>query len=249
MSKKPHQLIKKLRKQEDYSKSEMSDKLGVSRPTYDKIEGGEKDLTIPQAKKLSEIFGIGVNNIISGELPDDEVNLSEKEDDNQEMRVNVPQKNYEKFREVLLYILDQVGAKPNVGETVLYKLLYFIDLDYYEKYEEQLMGLEYIKNHHGPTPKSFKKVIEQMEQRDEVEQVDSEYFDYEQKKYLPHRQADLDELSGKEKEYIDKVLARLSDKTATELSNLTQKDVPWVSASEGEAIEYESVFYRGGKIS
>ena len=45
------------------------------------------------------------------------------------------------------------------------------------------------------------------------------------------------------------MLARLSDKTATELSNLTQKDVPWGSADEGEAIEYESVFYRNGKTS
>jgi len=30
--------------------------------------------------------------------------------------------------------------------TVLYKILYFIDFDYYEKYEEQLMGALYIKN-------------------------------------------------------------------------------------------------------
>ncbi len=115
------------------------------------------------------------------------------------MGVNVPKKDYEKFREVLLYILDQVGAKPNVGETVLYKLLYFIDLDYYEKYEQQLMGLEYIKNHHGPTPKSFRKIIEEMIKKDEIEQVESEYFDYEQKKYLPHRSPDLDKLSGEEK--------------------------------------------------
>ena len=54
------------------------------------------------------------------------------------MRINVPQKNFQKFKEVLIYILNSVGAKPNIGETVIYKLLYFIDFDYYEKHEEQL---------------------------------------------------------------------------------------------------------------
>ncbi len=48
----------------------------------------------------------------------------------------------------LLYVLNKVGCKYNVGETVLYKLLYFIDFDFYEKYEEQLIGATYVKNHH-----------------------------------------------------------------------------------------------------
>jgi hypothetical protein len=73
------------------------------------------------------------------------------------IRINIPQKNIGKFKEVLLYILNKIGSKPNIGETVIYKLLYFIDLNYYEKYEEQLIGATYIKNHHGPTLKEFKK--------------------------------------------------------------------------------------------
>ncbi|QQS18171.1 hypothetical protein IPL68_06065 [Candidatus Saccharibacteria bacterium] len=52
-----------------------------------------------------------------------------------------PQTNPEKLREVLLYVLGKVGAKPNVGETVLYKLLYFIDFDYYEKLANPLPAL------------------------------------------------------------------------------------------------------------
>ena len=44
------------------------------------------------------------------------------------------------FREVVLYVLDKVGDLPETGETVLHKLLYFIDFDFYEKYEESLMG-------------------------------------------------------------------------------------------------------------
>lgn len=62
-----------------------------------------------------------------------------------------------------MYILKKVGAKPNVGQMVLYKLLYFIDFDYYELFETQLMGLQYIKNHYGPTPVAFAKLVKDME--------------------------------------------------------------------------------------
>ena len=80
----------------------------------------------------------------------------------EEMRVSVPIKNIPKFKEVFLYILNEIGAKPNVGKMVLFKLLYFIDFDYYELYEEQLMGLQYIKNKYGPTPVEFEELCQQM---------------------------------------------------------------------------------------
>ena len=46
------------------------------------------------------------------------------------IRISVPQKKLDKFKEVLLYILERVGSKSNVGMGVIYKLLYFIDFDY-----------------------------------------------------------------------------------------------------------------------
>ena len=33
----------------------------------------------------------------------------------------------EKFISTFLYVLSEVGGKPNIGETVLHKLMYFID--------------------------------------------------------------------------------------------------------------------------
>ena len=50
-----------------------------------------------------------------------------------------------KFKQVLLYILNKCGQKPNVGKTVLNKLLYFADFNYYEKYFESITGVEYVK--------------------------------------------------------------------------------------------------------
>jgi uncharacterized phage-associated protein len=145
---------------------------------------------------------------------------------------------------VLLYVLAKIGAKPNVGETVLYKLLYFIDFDYYETYEEQLIGATYIRNHFGPTPVEFQELIRQMIDDKELAKIQRPYFDYEQKKYLPLRAPDLSKLSGQEVEMINDVLNRLSDMTAKEISSYSHNDIPWQITPEGEAIEYESVFYR-----
>lgn len=60
------------------------------------------------------------------------------------LRISGPQKNVKKFKETLLYLLTRAGGKPNVGETVLCKLLYFIDFDHYEKYEERLVGADVV---------------------------------------------------------------------------------------------------------
>jgi len=163
-----------------------------------------------------------------------------------EIRISIPQEKADKFRQVLLYVLKKVGGKPNVGMTVLYKLLYFIDFDYYEKYEDQLMGLVYLKNHRGPTPLLFENLIGDMVKKGEVEIIKSKFYQYPQTKYLlnPEVEPDLSILNGKEQEHIDWELQRLSDMTASQLSDLSHKDVPWVSAENSKPLDYESVFYR-----
>jgi uncharacterized phage-associated protein len=140
-------------------------------------------------------------------------------------------------------MLNKVGSKPNIGETVLYKLLYFTDFDFYEKYEEQLIGATYIKNYYGPTPVEFEKIVAEIMDK-EIIKVKSKYYDYPQRKYLPLRKADLSKLRANEIEVIDKVLDKLSDMNAKQISDYSHDDVPWLTTKDNEVIEYESVFYR-----
>lgn len=254
MAKKLYIKIKQLRKNNKFSQSYIAKELGISRPTYIQIENGERELTFSEINKLADIFGISVEELISEKKYPRKISVFLDKKPNQkvkkpEMRINVPQSRVGKFKEVLLYILDKVGAKPNVGETVLYKLLYFIDFDFYEKYEEQLIGATYIKNFHGPTPVEFKKIMQDMEKKGEIEQVKSKYFQYPQKKYLPHREADLRKLTAREVKHIDEVLARLSEKNANELSEYSHNDVPWIIAENNKPLEYEAVFYRTDEMS
>ncbi len=244
--------IKKLRQENDYSQQYLADKIKVSRPTYNQIEAGKTELTIKQAKTLAAIFGLTLENFLEEKANKITVKLSkakEKKSAKPEIRINVPQQNLKKFKEVLLYILEKVGAMPNIGETAIYKLLYFIDFDYYEKYEEQLIGAKYIKNHYGPTPVEFTDIVNEMMLAGELEKVKSKYFQYEQKKYLPRRAPDLKDLNAQEIQLIDDVLARLSGKSAKELSEYSHGDIPWKSHQDGEVIDYENVFYRDDKYS
>jgi len=241
--------IKILRKENDFSQEYIAKELGMSRPTYIQIEKGERELTISEARKLASIFSMRLENLLVSEIATKEKIVLEKEKIHKTskatgIRIIIPRANVEKFKEVLLYVLEKVGAKPNIGETALYKLLYFIDFDFYEKFEEQLTGARYIKNHYGPTPVEFKKIVEEMEEKGEIERVKSKYFQYEQKKYLPRRESDLRILSAREVKHIDEVLARLSDKSANELIEYSHSDVPWRVHKDGEIISYESVFYR-----
>jgi uncharacterized phage-associated protein len=160
------------------------------------------------------------------------------------LRINVPQKNLKKFKEVFLYIINKVGSKPNIGETVVYKLLYFIDFNHYERYEDQLIGATYIKNNYGPTPVEFAKIVKRMIDDQEIERVESRYFDYPQTTYLPLRNPDLSVLSANELRTIDDVLNRLSEMNATQISEYSHGDVPWLTTEDGAKIEYETVFYR-----
>ena len=245
--KKLSQKIKSIREKLGFSQEALAEKLGINRVAVSQIENGERKISAEEIAKLSKIFQIPTD-ILLDLSKDIEVVLEKTQEKKPQektgIRISVPQKNLDKFKEVLLYVLSKVGSKPNVGESVLYKLLYFIDFNYYEKYEEQLIGATYIKNHYGPTPTEFIKIVEDMEGKD-LKKVQDSYFQYPQTKYLPLRKPDLTKINAQEQKVIDDIInSSLSDMNATQISEYSHNDVPWQTTEDGETIDYESVFYR-----
>lgn len=245
------QRVKKLREYKGISQQELAKLLKVSRPTVSQIESGERKISADELVKLAEIFNISVEGLLDFKKEPKVILEKSKERKSlkDQIRINVPQKNLKKFREVLLYILNKVGSKPNIGETVIYKLLYFIDFDFYEKYEEQLIGATYLKNNYGPTPVEFTEIANKMIKDKEIEKIKSEYFTYPQVKYLPLRRPDLSKLKANEVEIIDQVLDKLSDMNAAQISEYSHNDVPWLVTEDKEYIDYETVFYRKSPYS
>lgn len=243
--------IRKERKRFDMSQNELAKCLGISRPAVSAIEKGTRKITADELIKLSKVFLVSVDQLL-GLSTKTEVILEKsvkKKKNAQRERINVPQRNLRKFKEVLLYILREVGIRPNVGETVIYKLMYFIDFDYYEKYEEQLIGARYKKNTFGPTPIEFQEIVKEMINDNELDKINVDYHGYPQKKYIPKRDPNLEELTAREMELITDVLNRLAYKSAKQLTDYSHNDIPYMTTGDNEIIEYETVFYRTAQYS
>ncbi len=246
--------LAQLREISGLSQQQVADKLKIARATYANLESGKKLPDLEQIRLLATLFELSTSELIDdksySDNSDDIVKIKLRQsNDNIKPRAVVKEK-VETLREVLLYVLDKVGAKPNIGETVLYKLLYFIDFDYYEKTGKSVTGLTYIKNHYGPTPtNTFSAVVKAMEEADELEVLSTKYFNHTQKKYLPVVKPHLDNVSAEELQHIDEVLARLSDKTATELSSLSHRDMPWLATKDRMLINYQLAMYRTTETS
>ena len=246
--------VRQLRKQADKSQQDVADAIGVARATYASLEADRRPPNLDEINALAEYYQVAPASLIGGQadVVNEPVVAYKFAATGEELmpRDLDPKTNPEKLREVLLYILNKVGAKPNVGETVLYKLLYFVDFDYYEKTGQSITGLSYIRNHFGPTPAlDFRQVVKGMEHGDELEIVETKYFSNTLKKYLPNRAPNLQALRADELKHIDETLARLSNKSAVELSELSHYDTPWLSAKAGEKIDYRGVFYRTSKTA
>lgn len=231
------------------SQEELAKLWNISRPTVAKILAGKREIKMSEAKALAQMLGISIGEVF-GDQPSPEIVLGKsKKAHKADVRISVPAQNVEKFKNALLYITEKIGAFPNVGQTVLYKILYFCDFDYYEKFEEQLIGAKYIRNHYGPTPMAFKAIVKEMVRDGQIEEIKTKYFNKEQTKYIPVVRPDLAIFSGQELKHIDEEIARFGDKSAKELSVFSHKDVPWMVTAEGQEIPYETVFYRTPETS
>ncbi len=245
------QRIMELRKIKGLSQEDLAKNIGISRPSLAQIELGNRFIDVFELHKLSLVLGFSMDDFLSADYKaTDEVKQEEVVKGNkQEMRISVPALQVNKFKNVLLYILERCAGKPNVGETVLYKLLYFCDFNYYELHEEHLTGARYRKLPYGPVPQKLDTIINQMLEKGQIKRIKTEYYNKTQTRYIPLAKADLTGLKASEKEVIDRVIQQLSDWSAAAISNYSHKDMPWLASKEGEEINYELAFYRDAPFS
>lgn len=245
------QRISELRKMKGLSQEDLAKSVKISRPSLAQIELGNRSVDIIELQKLSLVLEFSLDDFMSKDFSlRQDVDVKEEiKAKKQEERISVPTLQANKFKNVLLYILERCAGKPNVGETVLYKLLYFSDFNHYESYEEHLTGAKYRKLPYGPVPQQLDTIISQMIEKGQLQRVKTEYHGYPQTRYLPLEKADLTELKASEKETIDRVIEQMSDWSAAAISNYSHKDIPWLASKEGEELNYELAFYRDAPYS
>ena len=245
------QRITKLRKARGFSQADLAKMVHISRPSITQIELGNRNISILEFQQLSLALSFSLDNFISSDfqihqsLDEEQV----KEVSLQKERIAIPALSIEKFKNVLLYILEKCAGKPNIGETVLNKLLYFADFNYYEVYEEHLSGALYKKLPYGPVPQNLNTIMKQMIEQGVLSRMKTEYHGYPQTRYIPLIKADLTQLQASETEIIDKVIEQMGDWSASSISNYSHKDIPWLATKDGEEINYELAFYREAPFS
>ena len=205
--------ITALRKAKGLSQEDLAKLIELSRPSLAQIELGNRSIDALELFRLSQVLGFSMDELMSEDYKLEESMV--KEDviayKKTELRVSLPELQVSKLMNVLLYILETCAGKPNIGETLLYKLLYFCDFNYYELYEEHLTGARYKKLPYGPVPQKMDAIINQMIEQGLLQRIRTEYHGLPQTRYLPLEKADLTRLSAAEKTVIDHAKERKQD--------------------------------------
>lgn len=234
------QLAKKiqlLREQAGMTQEEMAEHMDLTRQAVGQIEKGDRKVDSLELLRLASCFDVPLEYLLWMEGPSSNVGRSPH------IAVKfIP----EKLRNLLLYVLKKCGGKPNVGETVLYKLLYFIDFDSFEILSAPVTGIPYVKMQFGPVPRKadYDGVIKKMTDQDELKIFSHQFYDKVQKRYVALIEPDLASFSADEINLVDKVINRMSDMTATEISNYVHADAPWKATANMEIIDYGLVHDR-----
>lgn len=232
--------IKQLRVQnlEKFSQEQIANLLWISRVVLWNIENWERDLKKEELDKLWDIFEVPISYFV------DEDKIIEVLDEKDE---------YFNFKRILLYILNKVWDKPNIWKTVVYKLLYFSEFNHYEKYWETLLWIDFIKWPKWPVPNpgEVDKIFVQMIKDNQLEQITTLFKWYEQHKLISKlKDINLDGLSYNQVKIIDDVLEKLGNKTATEISEYSHMDTPYIATKNiWDIISKWLVFYRSPAYS
>ncbi len=150
----------------------------------------------------------------------------------------------DKFETVLLYIIRRCQNIPSFGKTVLFKLLYFSDFDFYELKRNSITGESYRKIDHGPAPCHFDMIVKKLKTNGKIKEVKGTYCGSTQIKFIPFTEPDLSVLSAEELNTINDVIIKLSHMTANKISKFSHNDMPWAATKDKEIINYDLVFYR-----
>jgi len=155
----------------------------------------------------------------------------------------------EKFKAMVQYIVSKCYFGDKLSRNVLFGLLYFSDFDNYEIYEKSISGETYICKIMRPVPSHFSSVINELINEGKIDESSELVINYPKYKYSSLKEPDISLLSVEELQVIDDTINRISHFLSNEISEYSRGDIPWRLASEGEPLNYESVFYRDPEYS
>lgn len=214
--------VKKLRVDRGLSQEVVAKQLDISRPSYDKIENGDKELTVSQATRLANLFGVSLDELLFE-------------------TVSEAGKSYdvEKYRQMIFSFIHK-GTADNDGripKTKLAKLLYLADFAWFYNHFESMSGLQYRKQAQGPVPDEYFRMI------DELYDDGSISIKFSGKAQMIGTNEPLDDsrLSAEEKDLIGKIAEEWKPARTQTIVDFTHEQLPWKICRDMELIPYELI--------
>jgi len=211
-------LIKDLRIKRGLRQKEIAEKLGISRSSYISFEQGKTELNFSQMVKLSDVFGISLEEVGNGLQP-----------------------NYEKYKEMILaYIRKGSSVDGKILKTKLAKMLYLADFAWFYNYLESMSGMRYRRIKYGPVPDMYFRAI------DELEEMGKIAINHRNDMLLisenrGSKNDPLGKLSKKEMKLIKKIAEKWKNKKTSEIVNFAHSQLPYKICSPDEIIPYELI--------
>ena len=140
----------------------------------------------------------------------------------------------DKFKMVLHHIIYKCGFRNTVGRTVLHKLLYFSDFNYYKEFNQSITNESYVKKERGPVPIHFEMAIEELVEENKISLG---------KRRLPCGGPEID-LKNEELTIVNKVIKELSHLNGKQIGEYSLRDYPVKRTEEDEIIDYDLTFSR-----
>lgn len=216
--------ITSLRKEKGFSQAEIAEKLNISRTSYIDVEKGKKELSVSELEKLASIFGLSIEQILSGSFS-----------------------NYEKYKQMVLsYLRMDITTKKDgkVPKTKLAKLLYLADFAWYYDHLESMSGMQYRRIKHGPVPDAFFRAIDELEESGKIV-VERKTDDGKDMMLISESETNRNEkiksLSKEELSLLKEIAKKWQDKKTKDIVNFTHNQLPYFLCREDELIPYELI--------
>jgi len=218
MSNKHASFIKSLRIQRGTTQLAVAEKLGLSRQSYMAVERGARDMTLQEAEKLCELYGISIEEFSNATAP-----------------------QYEKYKQMILaYLKSSVSSDGKVPKTKLAKLLYLADFTWYYEHLESMSGMQYLRRTYGPVPDPYFRAIAELEEEGKIDIVCKGDATLVSIGAGASRQK-LDLLHNDEIELMKKISTKWKGKRTQEIVDFTHQQLPYKLCAPDEIIPYDLI--------
>jgi hypothetical protein len=147
----------------------------------------------------------------------------------------------EKFRELLVYIAEQVGHDQRFGDVKLNKILFFSDFRAYNRLGHAITGARYQKQRMGPTAVALLRARNQLVTEGAVEVRSRRVGQHEQTATIARRGPQTGLFTPDELAIVDGVIQELRPLSADDTSDLSHTRSPgWTLVDMGDVIPYQT---------